>query len=187
MPGFTLCSVRELSRRTINAALEARIAEATSTAFGDLLPLSRFGQITNNLAGVDIMYNRPGWHQNVEIVAGTTGLIPAGTAGTALGLKPPGNPKISQGIERIVRDQVDASTVPAIATVRPTPFNVLLTPKTQRTVTAVPRLHANTCLVDEFHKSLNQQKGVRALLGRLFEKGSDPFSDTKNPALAGPF
>ena len=99
------------------------------TAIGHLLALARLGQITDQLARINIVYNRPARNPDFEVVAGSAGLVSPGTALTTLGFEFAANAKIRQRIERNIRNKVDATSMTAVTTVGPASFNVFFATK----------------------------------------------------------
>ena len=55
-------------RRTVSAALEARIAEPTATALGHHLSLPRLRQVGNQFASVDVVHHRPARYLHVQVL-----------------------------------------------------------------------------------------------------------------------
>ena len=151
MPGLSRRSVGYLSRCTIHTALETRITETALTTIGHFLALTRIGQITEQLARIHIVHNRPARNPDLEVIAGFAGLVSSGTTLTAFCLEFAADAKIRQRVERRIRNKVDTSSIAAVATVGPASFNVFFTAKAKATVTTVARENANRCFIDEFH------------------------------------
>jgi hypothetical protein len=93
-----VCALRYFSRRTIGAALESRVPKATATTFGNHLPLTRLGQVADQLACIDIMYDRAAGNHDVEIFAGLACLVAARAALPTLGTKLSRNPEIGERV-----------------------------------------------------------------------------------------
>ena len=166
MAPFALGSLGDLARRAVHAALEARVSLATATGFGHFLPLPRLGQVADQLARINVMYDRAAGNHYVEVIARPAGFIPARTALPGLGLELPRHAEIGQCIHRWFGNQVHAAAVTAIATVRPAPFHVFLAAETQAAVATVAGYYANCGFIDEFHDGILSVK-------------------TKNPARGG--
>ena len=139
------------SRCAIGARFEARIAEAAFAAFGHALPLSVFGQVTDQLARIDVMHDGAAGHAHVAVVAGFAGHVAAGTAFAVLCAKLPCNPKVRECVQRSIRDEENIAAIAAVATVRATLRNVFFAAKTQAAVATVAGLNSNRCFIDEFH------------------------------------
>jgi hypothetical protein len=77
MTSLALRSIGRLSRRAIDTALESRVAKATPTTFRNHLSLIRFSQITDQLTGIDVMYDCPLRHSYFEVRTRPTSLVSA--------------------------------------------------------------------------------------------------------------
>ena len=99
MSALTLCSRGGFSWRTINAAFESGIALAALAAVCHFDPLTVIGQITDQLAGVDIMNHCATRHMNIQVLTGLSSHISAGATSPAFRPKLPGNAKICQCVD----------------------------------------------------------------------------------------
>ena len=156
-----------LARCSIDAALEARVAQAATATVSNLLALSVGRQVRKELPGIDVVNHRPCRNPYLQIVTRTAGFISPGPALPAFRTEFPRDAKVGERIDRGVGDQVNAAAMAAVAAVGTAAFDVLLTPKAQRTMPSVAGNNADCCFVDEFHTVVP----------------SDP--DTQNPACAG--
>jgi hypothetical protein len=151
MSAFTVGTLGDLSRRPVCAALESGIAETTTAAFGDLLALSRLGQIADQLTGIDIVHDRATGNHYVQVLAGAPGLVAPRTTLAAVSPKFSGDSKVGKCVQGWLRHQIDTATMTAVTTIGAAALHEFLTTKTQATVAAVARLHPDCGFVDEFH------------------------------------
>jgi hypothetical protein len=62
--------------------------------------------------------------------------------------------EIRQRIQAFIHDQIDTAAITSIATIRPAPRHVFLTPETQAAIAAVTGFDCNYCFINKFHYSL---------------------------------
>ena len=77
MTTLALRSIGRLAWRSIDAALEACVSKATATAFGHHLSLIHFGQVTNQLTGINVMDDSSLRHSHFEMRTRPTGFVSA--------------------------------------------------------------------------------------------------------------
>ena len=168
MPGFTGRALGDFSRSPVHAAFKARIPKPTLPAIGNLESLFRGGQIAKQFTGINVMNHRTARNVHIEIFTRATGLVTTFTTLAAFCPILSGNTKIDQCIDGRICDQVNAATMPAVATIRSATLHIFLTTKTKTTVTTVACLNPNCRLVNESHNNSVATK-------------------TKNPAHSGVF
>jgi hypothetical protein len=78
----------------MDAALESRIAEASMASLCNLKALANFGQVTNELTGINIVHDRATRNDDVEIITRSPGPVPARARLAITGTVTPGHPKI---------------------------------------------------------------------------------------------
>jgi hypothetical protein len=142
-----------LARRTVGAALEARIAAPSTPALGDQQRLTELGQVAEGLRRIDVADDRTLRHVDEKVCAGRAGPILTGAATTMLGTKSPPDAKVYERVDAFARDQVDAATVTAVTAVWTAARNELLAPKTNAAVAAAAGFDTNVRFVDKFHSA----------------------------------
>ena len=152
MPSLAGRAGCRLARRAIDAGLEARIAQATTTTLGDFPALTDSGQISDQLARVDVVNDGPARDLDDDVVAGTTGLVAARAWLAVPGPELAGNAKVRQRVQGVVCLEVDAAAVAAVAAVGAASLDVFLTSETEAAVATVAGLDADRGFVDEFHE-----------------------------------
>src|SRR5690606_4943498 len=151
VPRFAGRSLRCLSRRAIDAALEMGVAESAAAALGYLEPVPGFRQVADKLPGIDVMHHRAARHHHVQVFARLPALVVAGAGLAAGGAIFAADPEVGKRIGTGLCHQVDATAAAAVTPVRSALFNIFFAAKAERTVAAVAGVHADGRLVYEFH------------------------------------
>src|SRR5690606_15241935 len=98
VPRFARGSLGRLAWRTVDATLEVSVAEPAAPALGHLEPLAGFRQVTDQLAGVDVVHDRAARYDHIEVLAGLPALVTAGTRLPARGTVFPADAEIRERI-----------------------------------------------------------------------------------------
>jgi hypothetical protein len=148
---FTRRARRGAPWRAIDAAFEARVAEAMKTALRHQQPRAVTDQVADQFLGIGVVDQGALGHSHDEVVGTLADAIRTLSGLAVGGAKQALEAEIDQRVQARIDFQVDAAAIAAVATVGATARNEFLTAKTQAAVTAVAGLDGDQCFVDEFH------------------------------------
>ncbi len=117
---FTGGTQRLLTRRTVDRRFETGVAQAMPAALGDHQLLLVAGHVAEDLAGALILHARADRHLDDDVFPAFTGTVAALAILAALGAERLLKTVVDQGVEVLVRQQVDVAAVAAVTAVRPT-------------------------------------------------------------------
>ena len=140
-----------LLRSTIDTAFETGVAQTVKATFCHQQCLPWLGQIADLFPGVGLVDNGTGRHGHIAIFTFTSSAIATHPILASLGTKHTAITKIDQGIYVFRGNQIDATAIPTIPTIRSSQWNIFFTTKRGYAVAAVPCFHSNFCFVNESH------------------------------------
>ena len=164
-PGRALCN---FPWRTIDAALESRIAQPPVSSVRNLQSFLRSGQVTDQFTGVHVAHHRAAGNCYVKVLARPTRSCCALHPGCPLSAR---NFRATLKSTRVLIDgsatRYTLPPCPPVTTIRTTPLHEFLAPKTQAAVAAVAGLDPNCCFVDKL-SLLYSRECIRRAANRHF-------------------